>query len=408
MYWLIQPGADVADRRVRYLWHVDKAQVNKTPARLQSPLLVDAAIAGGATITLLLLAVIATEEGSRPPDAVAYMLAALIGVVLLGRRRYPTGVAVLSFLLVFVYHSLDYPAIGNMALAFALFNASYQSATLAASVIAAVAVAGSLGWFLVGEQRPLTEAFNFAVRELGVMAAAILTGSVLRSRRLLAEQTQEQIRQARADEEAQAERLRVEERMAIAREIHDVVAHTVAVIGVQARAAADSLQDGPSEVEGALRVISESTREATAELRATISLLRGGELSTAPVPRLDQLETLVESVATSGLDVEVRVTGEQRRLSGLVELVAYRVVQEALTNVVKHARATSARVELDYRRGELRLAVSDDGVGGQPSTGHGIVGMRERVEATGGSLSIGPSPDGGLQVAARIPTGARQ
>jgi signal transduction histidine kinase len=366
---------------------------------------IDAGIAAGVAAALLLLAGIASEEGASPLDLVAYGLAALVGVVLLWRRRFPTGVAVASLLLVFAYHALDYPAIGNLPLAFALLNASYHSATLAASGVAAVALAGTLGWFLVGEARPLAEAFNLVVRESGVLAAVILTGSVLRSRRLLAEETQERIRLVRADQEAQAERRRVEERMAIAREIHDVVAHTVALIGVQARAAADSFHDAPGEAEKALRVIGESTREATAELQATINVLRGGAPSPTPAPALDQLKDLVDSASASGVDVHLNVNGEQRRLSGLVELVAYRVIQEALTNVVKHAAATSAQVDVTFGRRELEVAVSDDGIGGPLIGGHGISGMRERVEATGGSLSVGPSPHGGFLVSARIPTG---
>lgn len=366
---------------------------------------VDAAIAIGAALALMLLAGIATEEGATPPDLVAYGLAALVGVVLLWRRRFPTGVAVASLLLVFAYHASGYPALGNLPLAFALLNASYQSATWAASGVAAVAIAGSLGWFLVGEERPLAEAFNFVVREMGVLAAVILTGSVLRSRRLLAEETQERIRLARADEEARAAQRRTEERIAIAHEIHDVVAHTVALIGVQARAAADSFHDAPEDAEKGLQMISKSSREATSELQATISVLRSGESSPAPAPTLDDVKALVDSVSASGLEVRLNAGGEERKLSALVELVAYRVIQEALTNVVKHAEATCARVDLIFDRGELRVEVSDDGVGGQPTGGHGISGMRERVEAAGGSLTVGRSADGGLVVSARIPTG---
>lgn len=374
---------------------------------LRNPLVVDAGIAAGVAVALLLMAGIATEDDATPPDLVAYALAALVGVVLMWRRRFPTGVAVASLLLIFAYHSLGYPAIGSLPLAFALLNASYQAATWAASGVAAVAVAGSFGWFLVGEARPLAETFNLLVRDIGVMAAVILTGAVLRSRRLLAEESQERIRLARVDEEAQAERRRADERMAIAREIHDVVAHTVALIGVQARVAADSFHDAPEEAEKALRVISQSSREATSELQATVDVLRRGDHSPTPAPTLDQLDELVDSVSSSGLDVQLNVTGEERRLSGLVQLVAYRVIQEALTNVVKHASATNARVDVDFGSHELRVAVSDNGAGGGPTDGHGIAGMRERLEMAGGKISVGPSTDGGFVVSASLPIGER-
>ena len=371
------------------------------------PRLVDFSIAAVAAAALAALTAIATEQGATSRDLVAYLLAASVGVVLLWRRRHPTVIAVVSLLLVFAYHALGYPAIGNLPLAFALFNASYHSAAPAASAVAAVAVAGSLAWFLVGEARPLSDAVNFLLREMGIMAAVILTGAVLRSRHLLAEESQERVRLAKADQEARAARKIAEDRMEIAREVHDVVAHTVALIGVQARAAADALPDAPDVAAQALRVISDSTRQATAELQATVGLLRDGEPNASPAPRLDQLGGLVESVAASGVDVELDTVGPHHGCLGLVEVVAYRVIQEALTNVVKHSGATRARVEVAFADDALCVVVSDNGVGGDLRAGHGIAGMRERLAAVGGRLGVGTSPDGGLQVTAIIPARRR-
>lgn len=373
--------------------------VQATPWR---PSQSDAFIALGTAVALLLLTLIATEEGSSPADLGAFLLSGLVGLALLWRRRYPTAVAAVSLLLVVAYHMLGYPALGNLPLAVALLSASYYSATIPAVVIAAVAVLGTLTWFLVGESRELTEALNFVVRESGVLAAVILTGWVLRKRKQLAEESEERLQLVKADQEARSARRLAEERLKIARDIHDVVAHTVAVIGVQAKVAAETLHDDPEQAERALKIINDSTRDATTELRATVGGLRSESLR--PTPRLDHLQDLVDSLSSDGLTVEVVFKGEARELSGLVELVAYRVVQEALTNVVRHASASKAVVEIDYAKTGLTVSVSDDGTGEAVSEGHGITGMRERLETVAGSLSIDAADLGGLRVTASLPT----
>jgi signal transduction histidine kinase len=370
------------------------------------PNLTDVVIALGTTVGLLLLTQIAREAGSSPPDLVAYLLSGLVGLILLWRRRFPTGVAAVSMLLVYTYHILGYPALGNLPLAAALMSASYFSATGSAVIIGSLSITGTLIWFLVGESRDLAESLNFVISEIGVLAAVILTGWVLRSRKELAEESEERLRLAKADQEARSARRIAEERLKIARDIHDVVAHTVAVIGVQAKVAAETLDDSPGEAEKALQIINEATRDATAELRATVGVLRSQSLH--PAPRLNQVRELVDSVASGDLAVELEFRGESRQLGDLVELVAYRVVQEALTNVVRHASATKARVEIEYGDAELIVTVSDDGVGGAPAEGYGITGMRERVEAIGGNLSIGAADLGGLCVLTRLSTGDRR
>lgn len=363
----------------------------------------DLAVAGGTALALLLLTVIATEEDSTPVDVRAFVLSGLVGVVLLWRRRYPIGVLVASLVLVVAYHSLGYPALGNLPLTAALMSATYYRTAAPAVAVASISIAGTFAWFLIGESRDLAESINFVIQESAILAAVILAGSVLRSRRQLDEQSRERLRLARADQEARASKRMTEERMQIAREIHDVVAHTVAVIGVQAKVAMDTLSSSPGEAEQALKIIDRSTRDATAELRATVGVLRSNP-SLSPAPRLDQLQSLVESLSAGGdLSVELETSGDSRQLSGLVELVAYRVVQEALTNVVRHANAANALVEVDFGKSELTVSVADDGTGGEATTGHGIAGMRERVEAAGGSFSIGPSRLGGVSVLARLP-----
>lgn len=364
----------------------------------------DLAVATGTAVGLLLLTLIATEEDAGPPDVWAFLLAGLVGVPLLWRRRFPAAVAFVSLLLVLAYHALGYPALGNLPLAVALMSASYYGTTIPAVVVATLAIAGTLAWFLIGEARALSESISFVIRELAVLASVILAGSVLRSRRLLDEESRERLRLERADQEARAGQRIAEERMEIAREIHDVIAHTVALIGVQARVAADTLHDSPDDAEQALQIINDSTRDASSELRATVGVLRR-QPSRTPAPRLDQIEELIDSVEAGGPGVELVRSGRPENLSGLVELVAYRVVQEALTNVVRHASATKVVVELTTNAAELVVVVSDDGIGGGVTEGFGISGMRERVEAVEGNLVIGAADIGGVRVQATIPLG---
>lgn len=195
-----------------------------------------------------------------------------------------------------------------------------------------------------------------------------------------------------------------DERLKIARELHDVTSHTVSLIALQAAVAAEAVDraGGPAEARAALGVIRKASREAMAEMKGLLGVLREGSEHRAPMPGLDGLRELA---ATAALPVGVEVSGERRPLSPAVELTAYRVVQEALTNVRRHARATAASVTLRFESGGVVVEVTDDGhgLGGGPGAGHGLVGMAERVAAVGGTLSIGDRPEGGFGVAAWLP-----
>jgi len=208
-----------------------------------------------------------------------------------------------------------------------------------------------------------------------------------------------------------------EERVRIAREMHDVVAHALAVITVQAGVGRRLAGRRPEAASCALETIETISRTAQDELRVVLGLLRDGDSGGAPLapaPTLVDVEDLVGTVRASGIPVELRMSGTERRLSPSLELSIYRVVQEALTNVVKHAPGARAAVELAVSAGSVQLDVSDDGgPGGGPggaasprpgqAGGHGIVGMRERIGAFGGWLVAGPRADGGFQVSAGVP-----
>jgi signal transduction histidine kinase len=215
---------------------------------------------------------------------------------------------------------------------------------------------------------------------------------------------------------AQAQRERAaevrEERVRIAREMHDVVAHALAVITVQAGVGRCLAGKRPEEASSALESIEAISRTAQDELRVVLGLLRDGEAGTAPlapVPRLIDVKDLADTVRASGVPVELRMTGTDRRLSPSLELSVYRVAQEALTNVVKHAPGARAAVELTVSAGKVRLDVRDDGGPGARAprggvgTSHGITGMRERIGAFGGRLVAGPVAGGGFQVTAEVP-----
>ena len=202
-----------------------------------------------------------------------------------------------------------------------------------------------------------------------------------------------------------------EDRLRIAQELHDVVAHHMALINVQASVALHLRDRHPEQVDEALRVIKGASKEALVELRSLIDVLRDGD---APAPRrpaatLAALDDLVERSRYAGLDLEVHLTGEPGPLPAEVELTAYRVVQEAVTNVVRHAGARHAEITIEHGAGALAVRVEDDGSGSggaRPlAEGTGIRGMRERVAALGGALTIDASPLGGLRVSATLPTG---
>lgn len=212
-------------------------------------------------------------------------------------------------------------------------------------------------------------------------------------------------------EQEQRTRLAVrDERTRIARELHDIVAHSVGVIVVQAEGARRVFERDPSRARGALGSIERTARTALDEMRRSLAVLRreGEEATLEPQPGLDDLGGLVEQARAGGLEVEIVVEGERRPLAPGVDLSAYRIVQEALTNTIKHAGGVRTRITVRHGERELELEVSDDGPGpsangAKSGSGHGLVGMRERVASLGGELHTGPGPDGGFIVRASLP-----
>ena len=320
---------------------------------------------------------------------------ALLQVVpLLARRRHPR-IVLTVVTAAFVLQTIVYTALPPFALMVAVYTVavSLSRADALRTGGAATAVA-TLTVLAVGD-------WHAAISYPVPLVAAWVIGDNLGTRRAYTRALEE--RAARL--EAEAGRARAEEQARIARELHDVIAHNVSVMVVQAAAANDVFDARPDRAREALQAIEASGRKALDEMRRLLGVVRGDGADYAPQPGLEQLDELVDRVRSAGLAVAVSVEGAPRPLPAAIELSAYRVVQEALTNTLKHARASRAEVALRFRDRELDVEVRDDGVaaGNGNGSGHGLIGMRERVAAFGGSLDAGPSPEGGFAVAARFP-----
>ena len=240
------------------------------------------------------------------------------------------------------------------------------------------------------------------------VAAAWILGDNLRTKRAYYRELEERAERLEREREVNTRRAATEEQARIARELHDVIAHSVSVMVVQAAAASDVFEKHPERAREALLSIEESGRSALTELRRLLGIVRTREQGRLePQPGLGALPDLLEQVRATGLEVELKLEGELGELPTGVDLSAYRIVQEALTNTLKHAQASRARVRLGRRAGELELEIADDGAGpGEESAdGHGLIGMQERAALLDGVLEAGPAPDGGFVVRARFPLG---
>jgi len=359
----------------------------------------------------------AVTDGLREPNALIVLTALFVCAPVAVRRRWPLSALIVSSLAILVHIGADFP---EGALPTAILFLTY---TVGAWCPHRRSVAG-LGFVcVVVVMLGLSDAPGLdAVGVLAVIAqfaAVWAIGVALRSRRAA---TESRVREA--DERAEAERqaaarVLAEERLRIAQELHDVVAHSMSVIAVQAGVGAHVLDERPEQARAALEAISATSRGTLTELRRLLGVLRDSEgvRSHAPAPGLADLPHLVADVRSAGVPATLHVEGHDPGISHAgVELSAYRIVQEALTNVIKHAgQPTRVDVTVRYAPYALAVEVIDDGRGvaahprngdsGTEGSGHGLIGMRERVEVWGGELSVGPAPGGGYRVKAQLPYG---
>jgi signal transduction histidine kinase len=330
----------------------------------------------------------------------------LVPLVLLWRTRYPLAVLV-AYMAAWVVIDLYTPANEDpLTLAIALAIVVYSVGAHTSGRRAFVGAALVAGMALLATAADSNQGSFLDIAGNLTFFTAIFGGTWLAGRAIRRRRGRE--RHLILEREEKARVAVQEERTRIARELHDVVAHAVSVIVLQARGARHALGRDPDDARGAIDAIEQTATQALHEMRRLLGLLRADdeELALAPQPSLAQLETLVSHVRDAGLPVEVRVEGSPRELAPGVDLSAFRIVQEALTNALKHAGHARAQVVVRYGDEVLELEVSDTGASaanGGGSSGHGLAGMRERVAVFGGELESGPRSEGGFAVRARLP-----
>ncbi len=335
-------------------------------------------------------------------DSVAFGLLLAGPAALLLRRRYPVPVLLATLAATVAYYTLDYPygpVFFSLVVAFiTAVTTGHRLAAWVAGLVGYLAVLG-LGYLPGGAPPPtVAKAAGLAAWLLVVLTAA----EAVRFRG-------ERAAQFRRTREEEARRRASEERLQIARELHDVLAHNISLINVQAGVALHLIDEQPEQARTALAAIKQSSKDVLREMRSVLGVLRGVDEAAprSPTPSLANLEELIANVNAAGLTVRTEVHGTPRELPTGVELTAFRILREALTNISRHAGAATATATVDYGEHILSLRVDDDGEGipATPSTGtgSGIAGMRERVPALGGEFSAGPRPGGGFRVSARLP-----
>ncbi|MFF2506550.1 sensor histidine kinase [Streptomyces sp. NPDC058067] len=357
----------------------------------------DWVIAVGVAATLLVTGV-SGQHSAQNLDLLGYALLTAGGLALAAGRRAPVPVLAATGLCAVGYQAVgfDVPAVAYLFAVYAAVRAGHRTITVVASVavLAALPLAA-----LASGLHDTGEAFAQArgALEIAWLIAAGAAGEALRQaerRADEAERTREETARRRADEE----------RLHIARELHDSLTHQISVIKVQSEAAVHVAGKRGEPVPEALLAIREAGREAARELRATLEALRDDD--TTPPHGLDHIPELVERACTTGLDATLTIEGQRHGVPTAVGRTAYRIVQESLTNIARHAAATTASVRIDYRQDALALQVDDDGKAtpdNAPEPGIGLLGMCERVTALGGHLRAAPRSEGGFTVQAELP-----
>jgi signal transduction histidine kinase len=351
------------------------------------------------------------QDASDAPSLTPWLAVPATAVVvlpLLARRRFPFAAPAATWVIAAALSFVD----GRLV----VFTASASIAGLAASFLLGNLRDGTqarlgLAVVLAGAAFVIYNGPDFSAAELVftpiLFGIGWLAGYAVRERAEQAEEAEERAAQAEREREAAARVAVAEERARIARELHDIVAHAVSVMVLQVGAVRHRLPQELAEDREALDDVERAGRTALAEMRRLLGAMRhdGDGVDLSPQPGLDRLESLADEVGRAGLPVRLHVEGEAGPLPRAVDLSACRIVQEGLTNALKHAGASHADVTVRYETDELRLEVRDDGVGtaSTDGLGHGLVGIRERVTIFGGEMSAGTAPEGGFLLTARLP-----
>lgn len=386
-----------------------EAETTSRPARRRLPAWATDALLGTA-VTLTMVAVISANHGGHnDPDALAYLWAVGLGALMFARRRYPVLVLAITVLGLFAYYAAGYPAVGvAVPIAAALYSAAEFGRMVWAICTGVVALATSVLFRLAeGQDTSLVVGYELAGHAL-LIAGAIALGDSIRSRRALIEHTREIIAltSARAQQES-AGRAQAQ-RVAVARDLHDSIGHSTSVISLHTDVAREAVGRGDDVAAAdALHLIKDTTSSTMVELRRTVALLRAPDQPPRHTASLSNVQSLIDVGSEVKFTTDIQVS---EALSGVVDATAFRIIQESVTNIVKHSTATHAHIEASCRDNELHVSVVDNGGQATPSvmtiSGHGIDGMRERTTALGGTLEVGLMKDG-FAVNARISLGGR-
>lgn len=371
------------------------------------------AYARDAALAVVIAGGLVAAAGIAPPgrtemDPLGYVLLVIGGLALAGRRRSPVVVLLLTTGCVLGYLLRGYPGVAAaVPVMIALFTAVNRGHRRIVAVPGAALVAVALTDLTVVHGPAARQVFQDRALLAGWLVASGVLGETFRQWAAYLDAAEQRAAEAERTREETARRRAGEERLRIARELHDSLTHSISIIKVQTGVAIHLARKRGEEVPGTLLAVQEASREAMRELRATLEVLRGPEDETTG-SGLDRLDDLVERARSAGLPATVTVSGSRRALPAAVERAAFRIVQEALTNVSRHAGPASAAVHISYGAEDLTVQVDDDGRGpaeGATAPGVGLIGMRERVSALGGRLRAEPRSEGGFSVRADLPVG---
>ena len=363
----------------------------------------------GLAVTLVIALVITADQGGRQePDAIAYLFACGFGGLMLLRRHFPVSVLVATMFLLFAYYALGYPAIGlAVPVSAALYSAAewgHLPATLIVSLL--LILVSTYFRYLDGQNIAFLLGYEL-ISSVAMMAAAIALGDSTRSRRVLRAEQEQTTRLIAQEHAYQAEQRVQAERVRMARDLHDVIGHSLSVILLHADVAREALGRNEAEARQALIHIRAAGAETMRELRTTVKLLRkpDREPPDRATVSLTSLTPLLSNAKASGLDLTVNCTGALEKLPRLVDMAAYRIVQEALTNVIRHAQATQVTLTIGVDAQAVRLQIVDNGTAPAHANpqGNGIAGMAERARLLGGTLTAQPQTGGGFVVTAHLP-----
>jgi signal transduction histidine kinase len=368
---------------------------------------IDIALVAFVLVTGVIGELVMVTRDPGQPLALAEGIVLVQGVALYWRRRHPVAVFAIVVCSMLIGQLLGVRGGPGLALLAAVYSVSVYAQPqprLAVAGLGVLSVFGGLGGSLILR----SDAWAAALAVGAVSLVAWVIGDYTRNRRRYLVELQARAHQLGQQSEENRRQAAEEERLRIARELHDVVSHNVSVMAIQAGAARLAGGDSVTQALGSIEV---TARDTLAELNRLLGVLRrsdAGGPNRSPQPGIAQLESLLAAAREAGLQAEVRTTGEPRPLPAALDLSVYRIVQEAVTNALKHSGAGRVEVRIDYTAGSLTLAITDDGRGASPSsitasTGHGLVGMRERVEIFGGRLETASSPLGGFTVRAHLP-----